>query len=332
MNNFLLIFFLLFVSHNMYSQCCTPEEACNLREISVGSGNATSITLRHVGPASITPTAGQQSNWILGTATNPNITNVTTTATNGVFTFNLTALGISTNDIIVATCIITSTTGSVCSINNQNIVWTLMNPTLQIFLWRSTLPAVNGVFSQPPLPVEWVSFEGRRIKGDVHLSWTTSSEINNEGYSVQVSTENSPWETIGFVNGKGNTSDFSHYNFIHKYAPKERLYYKLIQVDYDGRTDESNVISLDNSHQQQYLQDFDIYPNPSNGRSALVLGSEPIGSFNVNIYNSTGQLVESKNYGDINNSTINIDLHERGLYFIQIYKDGTGHTKRFFVE
>ena len=70
MRPFLLIVCLFFILHNTYSQtCCTPQEACNLRSISVGSGNANSITLRHVGPASITPTAGQQSNWIFGTTT-----------------------------------------------------------------------------------------------------------------------------------------------------------------------------------------------------------------------------------------------------------------------
>lgn len=126
MKHFLLFFCLLFVSHDLYSQCCTPEQACNFRSIAVHSGNTTSLTLRHVGPASIMPTAGQLVNWILGTTTNPNITNVTTSVANGLFTFNLTSLGISTTDVIIATCIITSTTGSVCSINNQNIVGTIV--------------------------------------------------------------------------------------------------------------------------------------------------------------------------------------------------------------
>jgi hypothetical protein len=333
MNRFLLIFCLFFVSLSTYSQtCCTPEQACNFRSISVGSGTSTSLTLRHVGPASITPTAGQQSNWIVGTTTNPNITNVTTTAANGVFTFNLTSLGISTTDIIVATCNIISTSGSVCSINNQNIEWTpLGTPPFQTFLWRATLPTANGVF-QAPLPVEWISFDGKSNQGDNHLFWTTAAEINNEGYAIQVSNENSSWETIGFVNGKGNTSSISEYNFIHRNVPKQLLYYKLIQVDYDGRTNESRVIALDNADTRQDLADFEIYPNPSTGKSTIDLGQVPIGSFDLNIYNSIGQLIESKKHKDINRSTIGIDLPLSGLYFIQIYKDGKRQTKRFIVE
>lgn len=333
MKHFLLFFSLFFVSHNIYSQtCCTPEQACNFRSISVSNGPATSLSLVHVGPASITPTAGQQTNWILGTTTNPNLTNVTSLGTNGIFTFDLTALGISTSDVIVVTCIITSTSGSVCSINNQNIVWTLVSPSLQIFLWRTTSPSVNGVFNQPPLPVEWVSFEGKTNQGDTYLNWSTASEINNEGYTVQVATEKSPWETIGFVNGKGNTSDFSHYNFVHQNAPKERIYYKLMQVDYDGRTNESKIISLDNANQGQAIEDFDIFPNPSNGKATIDLGSAPLSSLNLNIYNSMGQLIESINYYDLTKSTINLDLIEKGLYFIQINKDGQRQTKRFIIE
>jgi hypothetical protein len=333
MNNVLIIFCLFFISQEMNSQsCCTPQQACNFRSITVSNGPATSLQLRHVGPAPFQPTAGQQVNWILGTTVNPNLTNVTTTALNGDFTFNLTALGITTSDVIVVTCIITNTNGDVCSIVNQTIQWTLVSVPLQIFLWRTTSPPVNGVYSQTPLPVDWVSFNGKSIKGDAHLDWSVASEINNQGYMIQVSTENSSWETIGFVNGRGNTSSFSEYNFIHRNAPKERLYYKLIQVDYDGRTDESIIISLDNSNQGQDIEDFEIYPNPSNGKSTIDLGYVPIGSFTVNIFSSIGQLLESNNHTDINKSAIGIDLPERGLYFIQINKDGKRQTKRFIVE
>lgn len=332
MNRLLIILCSFFVSHGMYSQCCTPEQACNLRSIQVGSGNATSITLRHVGPAAITPTAGQQVNWILGTTTNPNITNVTTTAINGLFTFSLTSLGITTTDVIVATCIITSTTGSVCTIENQNIVGTIVGtPPFTTFQWIPTTPVVNGVF-QLPLPIKWISFDGKMMAGDAHLSWTTASEINNEGFSIQFSRENSLWETIGFVQGNGNTSSLSKYTYVHKNAPKGRLYYKLIQLDFDGRTNESNIISLDHASQGQHNHDFVIYPNPSNGTSTINLGYIPLGSFNVNIYNSIGQLLQSQNHTDINTSTIGIDVPERGLYFIQIYKDGQGQTKRFVVK
>jgi hypothetical protein len=333
MKHFLLFLCLFIVSNTVYSQtCCTPQQACNLRSITVSNGQATSLQLRHVGPASFQPTAGQQVNWILGTTVNPNLTNVTTTALNGDFTFNLTTLGITTSDVIVVTCIITNTNGDVCTISNQNIVWTLLNQALQIFLWRTTSPPVNGLFSQAPLPVEWISFDGKSIQGDTHLSWATASEMNNEGYTVQFSTENNSWETIGFVNGKGNTSDFSHYNFVHQNAPKEKLYYKLIQVDYDGRIDESKIISLDNSMKGKDIEDFGIYPNPSIGTSTIDFGQVPTGSFDLNIYNSIGQLIESKNYTDFDKSIMSLNLPESGLYFVQIYQDGHGQTKRFIVE
>ncbi|HLO55293.1 MAG TPA: T9SS type A sorting domain-containing protein [Saprospiraceae bacterium] len=333
MKHFLLFFSLLFVSHIMYSQtCCTPQQACEFRSISVGSGNATSLTLSHVGPASIMPTAGQQCNWILGTTTNPGLSNVTTTATNGLFTFNLTALGISTSDVIVATCIITNTTGDVCSIIDQNIVWTLVNPTLQIFQWRTTTPAVNGIFDQAPLPVDWISFNGKSLKGNTHLDWSTASEMNNEGYMIQVSTEKSPWETIGFVKGKGNTSAISYYNFVHRNVPQELLYYKLIQVDYDGRTNESKIISIDNANQALVFNDFEIYPNPSNGQITIDLGSTPFDSFELNIYNSIGQTIRTLKQKDINNPIISLMLPEQGLYFIHINMDGNEQTKRFIIE
>lgn len=330
MKHFLLNLFLFFVSHYMFGQvCCTPEQACNFRQISVGSSTATSVTLRHVGPASITPTAGQQHNWILGTTTNPNLTDITTTAANGVYTFNLTPLGISTTDTIVATCNIISTSGSICTISNQKIAWTLVSGIS--WQWKATSPAVTGVF-QGPLPVDWISFNGKSLKGNTHLDWSTASEMNNEGYMIQVSTEKSPWETIGFVKGKGNTSAISYYNFVHRNAPKELLYYKLIQVDYDGRTNESKIISIDNANQALVFSDFEIYPNPSNGQITIDLGSTPFDSFDLNIYNSIGQTIRTLKQKDINNPIISLTLPEQGLYFMYINMDGNEQTKRFIIE
>lgn len=340
MNHVMLYFVLLFFSFKMYGQNPSNNQTnCQTGiSIQVFSSSATNIVLGNAAPFLFVPSVGQLTNYILtevGTSSpfaQQTVSN-TPSNTNNTFNFQLPP-SVSTTDRIDVEMTITNTNGHVCFVKDTLEWGNIGNPTFPVFRWRNVLPSPGnfGTFSTLPLPVEWVSLEGKTNQGNTYLNWSTASEINNEGYTVQVATEKSPWETIGFVNGKGNTSDFSHYNFVHQNAPKDRIYYKLIQVDYDGRTNESNIIALDNANQGQAIEDFYIFPNPSNGKATIDLGSAPLSSLNLNIYNSMGQLIESINYYDLTKSTINLDLIEKGLYFIQINKDGQRQTKRFIIE
>jgi hypothetical protein len=332
MNKFLAILCFIGSVLDLSSQCCTPEQACNFRTINVANGPATSLQLVHTGPVAFQPVLGQQTNWILGTSANPALTNVTTAAANGSFIFNLTALGITTSDVIAVSCIITNTNGSVCSILNETIVWTLVNAGTNTFLWRVTPPAVTGVFSQTPLAVDWLSFDGKRSKNHIQLHWSTATELNNEGYQVLASTDSQLWKQVGFVDGRGNASSTSDYTFAHTGAPNTILYYKLIQVDYDGIKNESETIVIDNTRKVKDVEFLHIYPNPSNGMVTVDLGTLPIASAFVKIYNSVGQIIMSKEEEDLNNPVYSIDLPTKGLYLIHVSKDGHEQVSRIVVK
>ena len=58
-----------------------------------------------------------------------------------------------------------------------------------------------------PLPVELISFSAGCISNNVELSWSTSTETNNRGFSVERKTRNSDWTSIGFVSGSGTTTE-----------------------------------------------------------------------------------------------------------------------------
>lgn len=340
MKHFILYFVLLFFSFKMYGQNPSNNQTnCQTGiSIQVFSSSTTNIVLGNAAPFLFVPSVGQLTSYILtevGTSSpfaQQTVSN-TPSNTNNTFNFQLPP-SVTTTDLIDVEMTVTNTNGHVCYVKDTLEWANIGNPTFPVFRWRNVLPSPGnfGTFSSSPLPVEWGSFDGKCYQGDTYLSWSTASEINNEGYAVQVATENNSWETIGFVKGKGNTSDLSYYNFVHQNAPKERIYYKLIQVDYDGRTNESKIIYIDNSRLEKEFENFEIYPNPSNGKATIDIGTAPISSLNLNIYNSIGQFIESKNFNDNTKSTIELDLSEKGLYFIQINKNGQIQTKRFIVE
>ena len=83
------------------------------------------------------------------------------------------------------------------------------------------------------LPIELIYFNGKREGSDNILYWSTSSEINNDRFELYSSEDGEYWELVGIVNGSGNSSEIINYNYIHR--TNKNLYYKLKQVDYDGK-------------------------------------------------------------------------------------------------
>ena len=112
------------------------------------------------------------------------------------------------------------------------------------------------------LPIELVTFKGTpSVAGNV-LTWQTANEMNNKGFEVERRTGGSQqaagdsWETVGFVAAKGKSAT---YTFTDDYRLSPVAYYRLKQVDNDGKFAYSKVISIAQTSKGKGLS---IYPNP----------------------------------------------------------------------
>lgn len=111
-----------------------------------------------------------------------------------------------------------------------------------------TLPVVLSNFT--------VKKEGNRAK----LTWTTTSETDNSHFIIARGTANQPFAQLAKVNGKGTTTNTNLYN-SYDYQPFTGTnYYRLLQVDANGRETELGLRSLDFSISGLSLS---AYPNPS---------------------------------------------------------------------
>jgi hypothetical protein len=113
------------------------------------------------------------------------------------------------------------------------------------------------------VPVELVSFNAEVFDNDVNLSWTTSSETNNQGFEILRYTQNDQngWMNVGFVPGFGTTTDPKSYSFHDGGIPAGNYQYRLKQIDFDGTFEFSNIIEV----QVNLLTKFALgqnYPNP----------------------------------------------------------------------
>jgi hypothetical protein len=155
------------------------------------------------------------------------------------------------------------------------------------------------------------------------LSWKTSSETNNKGFEIQRSMGNTnDFMTIGFVGTKakqGNSESEISYSFEDgDVKPGQTHYYRLNQVDFDGKSAFSPVKSIKPGSIESNLN---VYPNPSQGSFTVNTGSTS-GKLNIFVMDNTGRVVNQ--YMNVSTSNTRINNLKKGFYTLKIVNTESG--------
>lgn len=96
-----------------------------------------------------------------------------------------------------------------------------------------------------PTPVSLSSFTAEKMGAQaVSINWTTESEVNNDYFTIEHSTNGKEFNAIGEVAGAGNAAATLDYVFYHETPAKGANYYRLAQTDFDGTTTYSPVRTI----------------------------------------------------------------------------------------
>jgi hypothetical protein len=171
-----------------------------------------------------------------------------------------------------------------------------------------------------PVPVELTSFTAKAVNASILLNWETATEVNNYGFDIEASEDNENWNTIGFVEGHGNSNSPNSYNFIVNTSVAERSRsYRLKQLDIDGGFKYSDVVEVKTNLRYKLLQN---HPNPFNPTTTVSFSLPNATRANISIYNTLGQKVmEVANQEfDAGNHTIEINASQlsSGIYFYKL--------------
>lgn len=173
-------------------------------------------------------------------------------------------------------------------------------------------------------PVKLVSFTGNNNNGDVLLNWITASEKNNQGFDVERSTDGNNFKYVGFVKGALNSSVIRNYRFNDENAFKttgsNTLYYRLKQIDLDGKFEYSSTIMVSDEVQKAF--EVVAYPVPFANELNLNIVTQQTGNGELKITDLQGRLIavkqvdleEGKNLITLNS----LEKVEAGIYFVRI--------------
>jgi len=164
------------------------------------------------------------------------------------------------------------------------------------------------VQSVDPLPIELISFTGTNYNNMNILQWATASEINNDFFTLEKSSDAKTFQPIATIKGAGNSTTVLNYSFIDESTFNGTNYYKLKQTDFNGATSHSEIISLSSSSKNDF--DFLVYPNPATN-TINFQSADPLTQ--IIITNVFGQEVQTIS-GDIN--SVDISNLPNGIYLI----------------
>ncbi|WP_460499884.1 T9SS type A sorting domain-containing protein [Hymenobacter agri] len=190
------------------------------------------------------------------------------------------------------------------------------------FALASTAATVGNSLGSNPLPVELTAFSAQRQPDKaVSLKWNTASEKNSARFEVQRSLNGREYLQVASVAAQGASTQATAYAAFDKNAPAGRLYYRLRQVDLDGSSAYSPVVTVASADESTKVE---LYPNPAHSRISFIAAA-------ATPYRVLSQLGQPLLRGttEAGTASINIETLPIGLYFLEL-QTAAGRTVQKF--
>ena len=189
---------------------------------------------------------------------------------------------------------------------------------------------------QAPLPVELTNFEAKWAAGATEVRWATASEKNSSHFVIERSTSGvSGYQAVGRVPAAGSSTSSRSYQLRDAEAGTlglSTLYYRLRQVDADGREAFSAVVAVGVGKPMGVAQ-LEVYSNPVGTAQEARLDFRNLpGGGQLTTYSETGQLVSQALLAE-NAGRVALPALRAGLYYV-VLRDAAGRkvaTERLVV-
>lgn len=155
----------------------------------------------------------------------------------------------------------------------------------------TTMGVVSVLSGGTALPVKLLYFKGQLSSHGTELVWATASEYKNAGFTIERSADGKSFSAIGSVPGADLSFNKKEYSFTDVQSPATVSYYRIKQVNADGKITYSSIISIVPGGADDRLEYF---PNPALNSITIRLSNKEKGPMTIKLYGLDGKLVLQK--------------------------------------
>jgi agmatine/peptidylarginine deiminase len=185
-----------------------------------------------------------------------------------------------------------------------------------------------------PVPVELVSFNAAVTGNMVTLSWITASETNNKGYNIERKNDLGSWMNIGYIDGKGTSSDMNYYSFSELVQEAGRYLYRLKQNDLNGEFSYSPETEVTIAMPGEFSLSQN-YPNPFNPVTVIRYQVPENDRVSIKVYdvlgNETAVLTDEIKSAGSYEVSFNGEAFAAGVYYYTLRSGSYSETKKMVL-
>lgn len=188
------------------------------------------------------------------------------------------------------------------------------------------------------IPVELISFNTMVDGNNINLHWITATETNNSGFQVerreQKKESSEEWKNIGFVSGKGTTTELKSYFYKDENLNAGKYHYRLKQIDFDGTFEYSNIVEAEILPPTRFSLKQN-YPNPFNPTTSIQFTLSSKEFVTLKIFNLLGKEIATlvNEERQVGNHRIDFNASDlsSGIYYYRIVAGKFSDTKKMVL-
>jgi len=181
---------------------------------------------------------------------------------------------------------------------------------------------VNSTFASVILDTIYATQAGNYVK----IEWLTSSEVGNDYFTVERSTDSINYSPLSNILGAGTSSAINNYSYIDSSTAMGQTYfYRVRNTEYSGVVYFSDILQIEVTTSTN-LQDisttsFQLFPNPIVDYTNLTFDNSGDTNYSLKIFDMEGKMVRSIYNISTEKVTIQKGNLKSGLYILKLYSE-----------